>query len=148
VKHLAAWSCWWIGLWWLWLLLAGEWNAYEWVAAGAAATAGASALELARSRIGVSAHVPLRWIARARTVPTAVLVDFGVVTWALVRSLVRREVVHGSFRSRALPGDATNAGSRAWLTLIETYRPNAYVVDVDADERRVLVHELVSRRRS
>jgi hypothetical protein len=77
------------------------------------------------------------------------VVDFGIVVWALLASVARREVVRGSFRSRELDRkrDAGGAGPRAWVALAASYSPNAYVVDVEPDAT-VLVHDLVPHRRS
>jgi multisubunit Na+/H+ antiporter MnhE subunit len=151
VRHAVAWAAWWLALFWLWLLLAGDWNRIEWIAAACAATVAATVGELARASAGVRARVPLRWVARAWTVPAMVVVDFGILLLALGASLLRREVVRGSFRWRPFPGTAREArspGVRAWATLAATYSPNAYVIDIDPRRRRVLVHDLVPFRRS
>jgi hypothetical protein len=151
VRHLAAWAVWFVVLWWLWILLAGEWNRYEWVAATAAAAIAAAVGELARARAGVGVRIPLRWLARSWLVLPTVVVDFAIVMWVLVRSLVRREVVRGVFRTRPVPaagGDATAIGIRAWATVLSDYSPNAYVVDIDHRQGRVLLHDLVPYRKS
>lgn len=150
-RHAVGWCCLWICCFWLWLLLAGEWNRIEWIAAAAAATVAASLGELARSLAGVDARVPWRWLVRARGALPMVVVDFGIVLWALVLSAVRREVVRGRFRSHPFPpGEpgADSPGIRAWAELTATFSPNAYVVDVDPDRGRVLLHDLVPRRSS
>jgi multisubunit Na+/H+ antiporter MnhE subunit len=150
VKRAVAWAVWWLALFWLWLLLAGEWNRQEWVASAAAATLGASIGELARARTGFPSHVPLRAVADVPKVLAAVFVDFGIVAWALVASALRRRVVRGSFRSRPLtrPRDARGSGRRAWTVLASSYSPNAYVIDLDREQRTVLLHDLVPRRAS
>lgn len=150
MKHVVAWVGWWIALFWLWILLAGEWNRQEWVAAAAAATVAASVAELARSRTGFSARLPLRALADVPQLLLMVAVDFGIVVWALLASLGRREVVRGSFRERELSRgeDATGVGPRAWVALAASYSPNAYVLDIDPESRRVLLHDLVSNRSS
>ena len=48
MKHVVAWVAWWLALFWLWMLLVGEGNRVEWVAAAAAAAIGATLGELAR----------------------------------------------------------------------------------------------------
>jgi len=80
-----------------------------------------------------------------------VVVDFGIVTWALLVSVARRRVVRGEFVSREpTHGSWTTrgAGPRAWTVLVATYSPNAYVVDLDPDAGRVLLHDLIPYHRS
>ena len=48
-RHVAGWLIWWIALFWLWMLVAGDWNLIEWVAAASAAAVGATIAEVARS---------------------------------------------------------------------------------------------------
>lgn len=145
MKHVLAWVAWWIALFWLWLLLAGEWNREELVAAAAAATIASSLAELARARTGFAPRLPLRALADVPQLLAMVIVDFGIVIWALLASVARREVVRGSFRSRELSRreDAQGTGPRAWVALAASYSPNAYVLDVDPESRRVLLHDLV-----
>jgi hypothetical protein len=145
VTHVRAWLVAWIVLWWLWLLLAGEWNHYEWIAAGAAATVAATLGEIARTRAGARAGLPFKHLASVWTVPVFVVVDFGLLLWALAR---RRA---GAFRARDFPAggdDATSIGIRAWTALAATYSPNAYVVEIDPERQLVLLHDLVPYRRS
>jgi hypothetical protein len=80
-----------------------------------------------------------------------VLVDFGVVTWALLASVARGRVVRGRLVSRQLEGGGVaprGAGARAWTVLVATYSPNAYPIDVDPEAGTVLLHDLVPNRRS
>jgi hypothetical protein len=150
VKHVAAWIAWWIGLFWLWLLLVGQWNREEVVAAAIAATIAASLAELARVRTGFGARIPLSGVADLPQALGAVAVDFGILVWALVLSVVRRRVVRGELYSRALT-DARRArgtGPRAWTTIVASYSPNAFVLDIDPETRRVLLHDLVRHRAS
>jgi hypothetical protein len=149
VKHVLFWLGWWVALFWLWLLLVGQWNRQELVAAAVAATVAASVAELARSRTSFEARLPLRALGDVPQLLAMVVVDFGIVVWALLASVARREVVRGSFRSRELDRkrDAGGAGPRAWVALAASYSPNAYVVAVEP-AATVLVHDLVPHRRS
>lgn len=149
MKHVVVWLGWWLTLFWLWLWLAGEWNADELVAAAVAAAIAASVAELARTRTGFSARVPLRALADLPLLLAMVVVDFGIVAWALIASVSRRRVVRGSFIERKLSrsADARGVGPRAWVALAASYSPNAYVVDV-GDDALVVVHDLVPCRRS
>jgi hypothetical protein len=151
VRHLLPWLAFWLALFWLWMLLAGEWNRQEWIAAASAATVAATVAEIARTRAGVHLRVPLRWVAQAWSVPVMVVVDFGIVMWALAVSLLRREVVRGAFRAHEFPAGGTDpqsAAVRAWVGLVATYSPNAYVVDLEPECGVSLVHDLVPYRPS
>lgn len=146
MKHVVAWVVWWLGLFWLWFLLVGEWNRQEVVAAAISATIAASLAELARTRTGFSARVPLRGLADLPRALGMVFVDFGIVTWAVLASVARRRVVRGRLVFRELAGGAAAApgvGPRAWTVLVSCYSPNAYVIDVDPKTQSVLLHDLV-----
>jgi hypothetical protein len=73
-----------------------------------------------------------------------VLVDFVVLTYALLASLARRRIVRGVYRANRLPA----IGGWAGITLAATLSPNAYVVEVDRKSRTALVHDLVPLRAS
>ena len=149
--RLVAWVLWWVGLFWLWMLLAGDWNRIEWIAAACAATIGATVAELARTAVGIRYRVPLKQVAASWTVPLMILVDFGIVMWVLLRSLARREIHRGTFLTRGFEagGDTPDGVSlRAWTVLSAGYSPNAYVIDIDPERDVVLLHDLVPYRRS
>lgn len=146
-QHVLAWLASWFALFWLWLLLSGDWNRIELIAAACAATVAATIGETARSRARVAPRVPLRWVARAWTVPHQIVVDFGIVTWALVRSILRRRVVRGEFRAHPFPA-TEGQGVRAWAAWAANFSPNAYVVEIDPDRELALVHDLVPNRAS
>jgi hypothetical protein len=151
VKHVVPWAAWWLGLFWLWFLLVGEWSSQELVAAAVAATIAASLAELARARTGFRARVPLRGLADLPQALGMVVVDFGIVMWALVASVARRRVVRGRLVSRELEGGAAavrGVGARAWTVLVACISPNAYVIDVDPEAQTVLLHDLVPYRPS
>jgi multisubunit Na+/H+ antiporter MnhE subunit len=137
VKHVLPWLAGWLALFWLWMLLAGDWSRTELVAAAAAATVASLFLRRLPPGLGVT---------NAWSVPTMVFVDFAIVMWALVRSALRREIVRGEFVRR--PFRLDDPGSRAWAGLLATYSPNAYVVGFDTDREVALVHDLVRNRSS
>jgi hypothetical protein len=147
VKHVVAWLAFWLALFWLWLLLSGDWNHIEWIAAAAAATVAATIAEVARSRARVAPRIPLRWVARAGSVPHQIVVDFGIVTWALLRSLVDRRIVRGEFRAHSFPAKE-GPGVRAWAVWAAQFSPNAYVIEIDEERELTLVHDLVPNRAS
>jgi hypothetical protein len=150
VKHVVAWIAWWIALFWLWLLLVGQWNGEELVAAAIAATIAATLAELARVRTGFGARIPVGDLADLPRALGMVFVDFGILVWAFVASVARRRVVRGELVSRELTDGsrAEGTGPRAWTSLVGSYSPNAFVLDIDPETRRVLLHDLVRHRSS
>lgn len=151
-RTVIAWIAWWVALFWLWMLLVGDWNKIEWIGGACVATVAATLAELARSIAGVKL---MPSAARIKAAPKAWLVvfaDFGIVMYALVRSLARREVVRGRYLVRATDaGEKTTprgVAHRAWTVLVAGYSPNAYVVDIDPDDGTVLLHDLVPWRNS
>jgi hypothetical protein len=147
VKRVVAWAVWWVALFFLWLLLVGQWNREQVVAAAIAATAAGLAAEFARSRTGFGAPLPLHVLADVPKALGMVVVDFGILVWALLASIVRRRIVRGELVSRESPA-ARGTALRAWTVLVASYSPNAYVVRVDPEERRVVLHDLVPNRKS
>jgi len=144
--HALAWLAWAAAMWWFWMLLVGEWNADEVIAASCVAAVTATAAEVARAKGVGTLRVPLRWLARAKTVPVMIVVDFGVITWALLRALSGGRRVHGTFRVKPYDdeGGGERAGAvRAWVTYAAGFSPNAYVVDMDPRRGTTLVHDLV-----
>jgi multisubunit Na+/H+ antiporter MnhE subunit len=145
------WVVWFVVLWWFWMLLVGEWNHFEWIAATAAAAVGASIFELMRSVTRADARVPAVWLKRAATVPWQMFVDFGIVTWAVVRSAATGRVVRGVFRAHefeATGDSAADVGARAFADWAANFSPNALPVDVDREQGLSLVHDLVPNRSS
>ena len=151
MKHVVAWVAWWLALFWLWILLAGEWNRQEWIAGASAAAISATVAEVARSRTDFSARLPARVLADVPQALWMVFVDFGIVVGALVASIARRRVVRGELVSRELEGGsraARGVGPRAWTALAASYSPNAYVIDIEPETHTVLLHDLVPHRAS
>jgi hypothetical protein len=141
-QRLGAWALWWVAFWWGFLLLAGDWNAIEWIAGSCVATVGATLAELLRASgrvpIGVSGAVLRRAPAALMRVP----VDFGILTL----SLLRRQTDGGRYVAREFePHGQLHA---AWTVLVAGYSPNAYVVDIDEERGVVLLHDLVPNRAS
>jgi len=151
VKHVLPWLGWWVALFWLWLLIVGVWNREQLIAAAIAATIAASVAEFARTLTGFAAPLPLRVLTKLPPALGMVVVDFGILAWALVSGIARRRIVRGELVSRELPRDSWVTqcpGPRAWTVLVASFSPNAYVIDADPEERRVLLHDLVPNRRS
>jgi hypothetical protein len=150
VRAIVTWLLWWIALFGVWLAYQGEWNRIQWVAAAGAATLGASLATVLAARGLLRFRIPLRALADAKTVPLQIVVDFGIVTLALVRRLAGRQG-SGTFVVRSFSSAGRgpqSAGDRAWRAVLATYSPNAYVVDVDPGSHSVLIHDLVPHRPS
>lgn len=147
-----AWLVWFVAFFWFWLLLVGDWNRVDLIAAGCAAAVAATIAEPIRRSSRVGGGVPLDLLRRSALVFPMVFVDFGILTVALARSLVTRRVVRGHYVTREVEvGPRTmsaGAARRAWTVLLAGYSPNAYVVDLDAETGQALLHDLVPYRRS
>ncbi len=151
VRRVGAWILWWVALFWLWFPLVGEWNRIELVAAACAATVSATIAEFVRAKAGMRFVVPLRLLPKAANALGMVLVDFGILMAVLFASLVRRRVRRGEFVVRdmdVIGDDPRSFGERALRTFLANFSPNAYVVDVDPEQRSVLLHDLVVCRKS
>src|SRR5579862_8748936 len=74
----------WVSLWWVWMLLVGEWNHYEWIAATGAATVATTIGSLAWRAAAVRVRVPSAWLRRGWSALLVVFSDFAIVMWALV----------------------------------------------------------------
>ena len=135
MRKAAAIVLWWAVLLGLWQLYVGQTTKQTTVAGVLAATlavgAGALLARLGLYRFGLEP----RRLRRAATLPWDVVRDFGIVTLALTRGRP-----NGAFREVDVP--ARTAGDRALAGLLGSIAPNAYVVDVDRDRDRALVHEL------
>ncbi|WP_324788268.1 hypothetical protein [Streptomyces sp. H51] len=146
-RRAAAALVWWCALFPLWFLFTGQFDVLTALWAAGAACAAAAGAVLVTGRL--SAGRPrLRWVAGLPRAARQTVLDFGVVTAVLVRSVAtgRRGPV-GRFVRRQAPA-AGRGPAAAWPTLLATYSPNAYVLDVDPDSGRVLLHDLCPRGKS
>jgi len=120
------------------------------VIAQAAATLGA-ALATAIASLGLlSFRVPLHAFADAKNVPLQIVIDFGIITLALVRRVSGKRVA-GAFVVRSFESAGSGplaTGDRGARAVLATYSPNAYVVEVDPGRHTVLLHDLVPNRSS
>jgi hypothetical protein len=151
-KRLGAWFLWWVALFWLWLVLTGDWNRIELIGAACGAALGATVAEIIRVSAREPMSVPLERLRASPGVLPVIFADFGIVIWALVLSLVRRHVVRGAFITRKFdPGPKTTSRGvmrRAWTVWLAGFSPNAYVIDFDEERETVLLHDLIPWRRS
>ncbi|MGN6377524.1 MAG: hypothetical protein ACTHNU_01090 [Gaiellales bacterium] len=150
--RVAAWLLWWLGWFWLWMLLVADWSRIELIAGACAAAVAATFTEAARAAARVHLQVPLDVLRAGVSVPFVIFADFGILTYVLARSLMRRQAISGRYLARPFdPGPKTTpAGTarRAWTIYLSGFSPNAYLVDIDVDARLVLLHDLVPWRKS
>lgn len=129
------------------LLLFGGWQPLYLEAAGGIGLVAAVTAAVAESAASLDYRFRWRWLRLAWSVPHRTVVDFAILTRELVRALLRRRPPTGVFRAK--PFDAARSpGWRAFIGVAAGYTPNAYVVEVDPDRGRVLVHDLVPNERS
>lgn len=143
-------AVWWPVMFALWLLLAGEWSrpVVIW-GVTLSSTAAAAARVVARQGM-LTARARWRWVPEVASAATAVVVDFAVLTRALAGAMLHRQRRLGVWRvdDSAAGASRLAAGRRAWVTLVATWSPNCYVVDIDPDTGRRLMHDLRPRRSS
>jgi len=131
----------------LWLLLVGT-VAVDELITGAAAAALAASLAVAVHRRGYIEFQPrARWLTELPRLCLGIATDTGRLAVALWQAAVLRRPVRGSMI--AVPfhhgGDNGRDGARrALVNLAVSITPNSYVVDIDPDADRLLVHQLVA----
>jgi len=134
VRHAVAWAA----LFWLWLLFVGQWNLRQWIAAAVAATVATAIGVVGVRAAGIDVRVPAAWVVKAWNVPAMVVVDFGILMWALVRR------PRGVFVERPFEDEGDSV--RAWAMVVSGFSANAYVVEIG--EGRAVLHDLVRNRAS
>src|SRR3954451_13260025 len=145
MRTAARWILGWLILGALWLLYQGEWNAIEIYAATAAGALSVVVALLLRKHTLPAVRVERRSLVRAARIPWQVVREFGIVSAFLARALLARRVPEGEFRALSFPAGGSrpaDRGRRAFIALATGYSPNSYVLDVDEEEGRVLVHVL------
>ncbi|HZS24260.1 MAG TPA: hypothetical protein VFA30_04665 [Gaiellaceae bacterium] len=145
MRHLRAWLAFWVALFWLWLLFSGDWNRIEVIAAACAATVAASVAELARTRAGVAASLPVRVLAAAPRAVLRIGADFALITVALFRRS-RGETLRRPFHE--VGDDPRSAGLRAFTLWAAAISPNAIPIDIDREREQSIVHDLIRNRSS
>jgi hypothetical protein len=153
VRRCAAaltWLTWWCALYGLWFLFSGQGGGPVAAAGAAAAAVGVVAARLESVR-GLAAGRPnVRWAASLPGAARQTVVDFGIVTAVLARSIThgRRGPVGRFVRRGITPGRSAAAPALSWLALTASYSPNAYVIDIDPGRGQVVVHDLRPSRAS
>lgn len=152
LARLGAWTAWWLALFWLWLLLVGDWNRIEVIGAACGAAIVATLAEIVRAAARQQLSVPLERLRASASVLPIVFADFGIVMWVLLCSVAQRRVARGAFITRSFDAGpkTTESGRarRAWTVWLAGFSPNAYVLEIDEERDTVLLHDLVPWRRS
>lgn len=141
---------WYPSLFALWLLFVGEWTGLVAVwGVGLSLVAVVAAQVVARQGM-LAVQGRWRWAPEVASAAKAVVVDFAILTGALLVALARRRRRVGVWRFDASAKGASqlSAGRRAWVTVLASWSPNCYVVDIDPDTGRRLMHDLRPRRSS
>lgn len=141
------WLAWWVSLLALWFLLAGSLDWVELIGGAVAATLGVSAAVVVRDRLGEAVSAEAGWARALRPLPRRVVADWAELLRALGSRVTRRP---SRSALREFPYAPARRGaperSRAALTVFAgSIAPNAFVVTVDSEGRRALVHLLVDR---
>lgn len=145
-EHLRRGFGWWVFFWLLWWALSAPADPWNLAFGGLVAGLAAALLEAARgadpSRFRLRS-IPPRLILR---LPRALLRDAWSLTRRLQASLLAGEEREGAFRTVPFEEngtDASSASDRALITFAISLLPNTFVLGIDRDEGRILVHELL-----
>jgi multisubunit Na+/H+ antiporter MnhE subunit len=144
-RRLRFWLAWYVPLVGLWLLFVDTFALEEVVLGLVAAALAATAADLVRVQDRVPFRLDPGWLAGLAQVPGQVVRDSGLLALVLWRRL-RGQQVRGSFSALPFPVDADegrSAARRALVTAVVSLAPNTYVVGIEGDEGRMLVHHLV-----
>ena len=140
MRRVTAWLAWFAALLLLWLAFAGTIQSQEIIAGLCAAALGATAAEVVRSQGLLRFRIQWHWLREIWKPLLRVVPDFFVV----IAALVRRPA--GRMRRVEFPSGGTrdmDAGRRAFVAVAASLAPNTLVIDVDAEQGIVLVHDLV-----
>jgi hypothetical protein len=151
MRRVLAWLVWTVLLFWLWILLVGEWSRYELIGGAAAAALGATAMEVVRAQELLRFRVEFRWSLRICRPLARVPPEFAILAVVFVQQLVRPRHRVGAFRTVAFPAGGqgpTDRGRRAFGALGGSLAPNTVVVAIDRRAGEMLVHELSPERAS
>jgi multisubunit Na+/H+ antiporter MnhE subunit len=148
VRVAAAWLAWWIVMMALWAAIGDSLATDELLAGAGAAAITALVARAACHRAGLRYRMRLGWLLPALRLPGQVVTDTVAVYLALWRKLTRGEDPPGGFAEVPVdPGEDGPDGvvRRALIIGGRSFTPNAFVLDIDAERRVMVVHQLVTR---
>lgn len=134
----------------LWLLFVGQWSWLIGAWGAGLALIAAFGGEVVAGQGLLSVRWRPGWVRELGPAALGVVVDFLIVTRALAVAVAggrRRLGVFREDRSATGSGELPT-GRRAWVELVATWSPNCYVLDIDPETGRRLVHDLVPRTSS
>lgn len=143
---LRAWAIWWVLCAALWLALVDRVKLDELLLGVLAAALGATAAVLVRQRRTVLLHPRARWLRGTWRPLLALVADLAPLARALVvRGILRREQTG---RIHELPYDAVGddprqAAHRVLSAVLGSLGPNTIVLEIDAERRMLITHQLV-----
>jgi multisubunit Na+/H+ antiporter MnhE subunit len=146
-QRIAFWVGWWAVCYALWALLVFKTELAEFVAGALAAAVAATGADMVRARGYVPFAPRLAWSRGLVRLPREVAVDTARMTALVVRSLIRRERIEGSFRivsfSARSDDDPRAQARRTVAGWLGTVSPNTYVIGIDEDHRVAVLHQLI-----
>ncbi len=129
----------------LWLLLVDATDEPDLIAGGVCALIAAGLATVVQSQRTIHARLPLAVLRRAYRPPILLLTDTGRVFGALLRRVVLRQDVRGTFRAvpyRATGDDPEDVGRRLLSVWGASVAPNRYAIGIDPSQELLIVHEL------
>ncbi len=139
---------WWLLLASLWVVLSGDTGPWS-LAAGALVAVAASWLQAAARHADATVSRPSRaWWKTAARLPARAGRDAAGLALALWRRLAHGEELPGGFRAVPYERVGRNPSERTHRTLATigiSLLPNSYVLGIDRDEERIVVHEMIER---
>lgn len=141
-----AWAIWWVLCAALWLALVDRVKLDELLLGVGAATLGATAAVLVRQQRSALMRPRASWLRSAWRPPLALVGDL----WPLARTLWTRGILRrrATGRISELPYDAVGddprqVAHRVLTAVLGSLGPNTIVLDIDADTRTLIAHQLV-----
>lgn len=130
----------------LFMLATGEGGEANWVGALATGAVGAGIAAALMAKGLLSFRLRGRWCRELPSVAGQIFVDFWILTRQLAVCVGRRSRAQGRFIAKDYDAGGHTAQDvtwRAFAAVVATWSPNSYVVDIDPDAQRSLVHDLV-----
>ena len=136
---------WWLGLFAIYLSLAGKMSAAEVVTGAALAVIATVALTTVRAESGVRYELKKSWLRPLAPMPFRMLSESFLVLGANCARFFRARG-SGRFSEREFnPGNnhPSSRTRRALVTMASSLPPNSFVIAIAQEAHRLLVHELV-----